>query len=111
MENIEENILSDESVNIEKPLENNIIPVDPKIQVEYDTLVVSGGSSKVLLTIGSLQYCYDNFLLKNIKTYIGTSSGAMLCYLLIIGYSPIDIIIYACTNQLLEKLAHMLSPC
>ena len=70
----------------------------------YDTLVLSGASSKGLITLGSVQYAYDNFLLKDIKTYVGTSSGAMICYLLAIGYTPVEIMVYICTNQLMEKI-------
>ena len=75
-------------------------------QYEYDTLVLSGGSSKGILTLGALQYCYDNFLLNKIETYVGTSSGAIISFLLIIGYSPIEIMIYICCNGLLEKMQH-----
>jgi NTE family protein len=72
----------------------------------YDTIVLSGGSVNGILIIGALQYAYDNYLLSNIKTYIGTSGGAILNFLLIIGYTPIEIMIYLCTNQLIEKLQH-----
>ena len=72
----------------------------------FDTLVLSGGSAKGMLTLGALQFAYDNFLLKNLEIYIGTSSGAMICYLLIIGYTPIEIMVYICTHQLLEKMQH-----
>ena len=72
----------------------------------FDTLVLSGGSSKGILTLGALQYMADNFISKNIINYVGTSSGAIICYLLIIGYTPIEIIVYICTHQLLEKLQH-----
>lgn len=70
----------------------------------YDTLVLSGGSSKGIITLGAIQYVYDNFLLKNVKTYVGTSSGSMICFLLSIGYTPIEIMVYICTNQLMERL-------
>ena len=73
---------------------------------EYDTLVLGGGSSKGLMTLGSLQYAFDNYLLKNITTYIGCSAGAMICYLLAIGYTPIEIVVYICCNQLMEKMVH-----
>jgi len=72
----------------------------------YDCLVLSGGSSKGIVSLGALQYAVDNFLLKNVKTYIGTSSGAMICYLLAIGYTPIEIIVYICTHQIMEKIQH-----
>ena len=79
--------------------------MDDKInKYEYDTLVLPGTSSKCFILLGDLQYAYDNFLLKNIKTYIGTSCGAMISFLLCIGYTPIEIIVYICTHQLLEKM-------
>jgi NTE family protein len=77
-----------------------------KIIIDYDTLVLSGGSTKGIMTLGALQYLYDNFLLKNIKNYLGTSAGSMICYLLAIGYTPIEIIVYICKNQLMEKMQH-----
>jgi len=80
--------------------------MDDNLYCNYDTIVLSGGSVKGLLTIGALQYAYDNYLLSDIKIYIGTSVGAMLNFLLIIGYTPIEIMIYLCTNQLIEKLQH-----
>jgi hypothetical protein len=69
----------------------------------YDTLVLSGGSSKGIIILGALQYLIDNYLISNIETYIGTSVGSIICYLLLIGYTPIEIIVYICKNQLLEK--------
>ena len=77
-------------------LSENIVQI-----ADYDTLVLSGGSSKGILTLGALQYCYDNFLLNKIETYVGTSSGAIISFLLIIGYSPIEIMVYICCNGLL----------
>jgi len=74
--------------------------------IDYDTLVLSGGSSKGIIILGSLQYAYDNFLLNNVINYIGTSAGSIICYLLSIGYTPIEIIVYICTNQIMEKIQH-----
>lgn len=74
--------------------------------INYDTLTLAGGSTKGLMVLGCLQYAYDNFLLNDIKIYVGTSCGAMINYLLLIGYTPIEIIIYICSNRLIEKMAH-----
>ena len=71
---------------------------------DYDTLVIAGGSAKSIVSLGALQFVYDNFLHHHFQYYIGTSAGAMICYLLIIGYTPIEIIVYICTQQLLEKM-------
>ena len=74
--------------------------------LSYDTLVLSGGSTKGIIILGSLQYLYDNFYLQEIKNYIGTSSGSIICFLLAIGYTPIEIMVYICTHQLLERIQH-----
>lgn len=71
---------------------------------EYDTIVLSGGAAKSIVMMGALQYLNDKFLLNKIENYIGTSAGAMIAYLLAIGYTPVEIIVYVCTHQLLEKL-------
>jgi hypothetical protein len=72
--------------------------------VYYDTLVLSGASSKAFATLGAIQYAFDNYLFKNVTTYVGTSSGSMICYLLAIGYTPIEIMVYICSNQIMEKM-------
>ena len=69
----------------------------------YDTLVIGGSSTKGIIFLGALQYAYDNFLIKNVNTFVGTSSGSMICFFLSIGYSPIEIMVYLCTNQLFDK--------
>lgn len=73
----------------------------------YDTLVLAGASQKGFILLGALQYTIDNYLLKDITNYIGTSSGAIICYLLIIGYTPIEIVVYLCTNKVLENLQNI----
>lgn len=72
---------------------------------EYDTLVISGGSMNGLGILGALQFLKDNNKLENIQNYIGVSVGSIICYLLIIGYTPIEIMVYLCTNKkIFEKL-------
>ena len=71
---------------------------------KHDTLVLPGGGIKGLTILGALQYCHDNFLLTDIVNYVGTSSGSMICYLLAIGYTPVDIITNICCNQIMEKI-------
>lgn len=74
-------------------------------QTEYDTLVLSGGSVMAISTLGALQYLKDNSLISNIKYFVGTSAGAIISYLLIIGYTPIEMVVYLCTNHhVFEKL-------
>lgn len=72
----------------------------------YDTIVISGGSIKGILALGAVQFANDNFMLTNIKKYIGTSSGAIICYLLSIGYKPIEIMSNLCITNNLEKMKY-----
>lgn len=80
--------------------ENTIMPSN------YDTLVLSGASAKGIVSLGALQYAQDTFRLRDITTYIGTSSGAIIAYLLAIGYTPSEILTYICTQQIMEKMQH-----
>lgn len=78
--------------------------VKTKISGDFDTIVLSGGSIHSILMLGSLQYAADNNLLYKIQTYVGTSAGAICCYLLAIGYTPTEIMVYLCTKQILENM-------
>jgi NTE family protein len=71
---------------------------------DYDTIVLSGASTKGFVLLGALQCLYDKNLINNTVNLIGTSSGAIIAYLLCIGYTPVEIIVYICTHSLLEKL-------
>ena len=73
----------------------------------YDTLVLTGASQKGFVILGALQYAIDNYLIKDVTTYIGTSSGAIISYLLIIGYTPIEMVVYLCTNKVFEQLQNI----
>jgi predicted acylesterase/phospholipase RssA len=77
---------------------------DKNISGDFDTLVLSGGSIHSIIILGALQYATDNYLLKSVNTYIGTSAGAICSYLLAIGYDPIEIMVFLCTKQILERM-------
>lgn len=73
--------------------------------LKYDTLVLTSGSTKGIAAIGALHYLWLNYELKSIKNFMGVSVGAILGYLLAIGYSPIEIIISLCQSTILDDLA------
>lgn len=79
---------------------------EPIISGDFDTLVLSGGSIHAMIMLGSLQHATDNNLLHKITTYVGASAGAICGYLLAIGYSPTEIMVYLCTKQVLERMKH-----
>lgn len=84
---------------------NNCIEHTEKIiNMDYDTIVISGGALHGLSILGALQYIQENYYAKHVKNYYGTSVGAMICYLLAIGYTPTEIMVYICTHQIIEKM-------
>ena len=98
--------------NVELPnnLESLTI-VEEKQQIHqstFDTLVLSGGALNGFILLGGIQYLYDKHLFQTITHFVGTSIGSIISYLLIIGYTPIEIIVYLCThNELVEKMKKM----
>ena len=115
MDNILEKVVEkvDEKVE-EKVVEKVVEKVEEKVVIiedviplpcEFDTLVLSGGSIQGISILGGLQYLKDNNMINNIQNYVGTSVGSIICYLLVIGYTPIEIVVYLCINgHLFEKL-------
>jgi predicted acylesterase/phospholipase RssA len=73
---------------------------------EYDTIVISGGALKGFAVLGCLQCLVDQQKLNAIKKYIGTSIGAIISYLLCIGYTPIEIMVHLCKNDWMKKMAN-----
>ncbi len=59
----------------------------------FECLVLSGGGNGGLMSLGVLQYFYENGLYNAEKcsTYVGTSVGSVICLLLICGYTPMEI--------------------
>ncbi len=71
----------------------------------HTCLVMSGGGIYGYTMLGCLAYLYDNGVLDSIDTYIGTSMGAIIGYLLAIGYTPLDITMYLHKTRILSSLA------
>lgn len=71
----------------------------------YTTLVMSGGGIKGIGGLGALQFLADNHKLLNITKFIGTSVGAIISYLICIGYTPIEILVMITQKKILEKMS------
>lgn len=80
----------------------------PKIP-EYTTLVMSGGGVRGLALLGALQYLADQNRLSRIQKFIGTSIGAIIGYLIAIGYSPIEIMIQVNQRHMIETFVQSLN--
>ena len=74
--------------------------------INYTTLVVSGGSTKGNIALGCLQYAWDQAYLDHVKTYVGTSIGSAITYLMAIGYSPREVMVYLCVNHVGAEFKH-----
>lgn len=62
-----------------------------KFRSKPDILVLSGGGLNGFSHIGAIQALNRIGLLNNINTFAGTSIGALICGLLVIGYTPKEI--------------------
>jgi predicted acylesterase/phospholipase RssA len=75
----------------------------------YNKLVLSGGAKRGMLTLGSLEYIYENFPnhLSNINSYIGCSVGTIINYHLILGYTPTEILTTFITKDLISNFKNI----
>ena len=72
-----------------------------------DTLILSGGAIKGISTLGALRYLEERKYLTNINTFVGTSVGSIISYLLIIGYTSIEILSYILSPTFLEEFKYI----
>lgn len=71
---------------------------------KFDTLVVSAGGVKGFSLLGGVQALIDNDEIKFVDKFIGTSVGSIICYLMIIGYNPVELLGIINSNKWLEKM-------
>ncbi len=59
----------------------------------FDTIVLSGGGTKGLYTLGALHYYYEKgkYVPSEVTIYVGTSVGSAISLLLVCGYLPMEI--------------------
>lgn len=72
---------------------------------EYEGLCVGVGGARAILEAGALHEFWVRGLLKNLKYYSGSSAGSMFCYLLAIGYEPVDILTTFCSTEFVSSFA------
>jgi len=56
--------------------------------MDFSSIVLSGGEMKVIATIGCIDALLERQSIDNIRNFIGTSAGALLCCALCMGYTP-----------------------
>lgn len=70
----------------------------------YSNLIISGGATKTLAVLGAIKYLNEHNKLKNIRNFIGTSAGSILCFMLALHYTIDEIKTHIVTNLLNEKV-------
>ncbi len=60
--------------------------------MNYKHLVISGGGIKGFISIGAIKYLEEICLLRNFISYTGSSVGAILVFLISIGYTSTELI-------------------
>ena len=75
-----------------------------QIESKYNAIVLPGGGIKGFAVLGSIQYMIDQKLINidHINFFSGTSIGAIICYFLAIGYTPIEMIVYIITHKVFK---------
>jgi predicted acylesterase/phospholipase RssA len=70
-----------------------------------DSLVLSGGGMKGVYLLGAIEYLHDAVGFDHLNAYYGVSIGAIICSLLLVGYSPIEIMAQICVNKIQQKIS------
>lgn len=68
--------------------------------MNYNTLVLSGGSVRTICELGSIQYYNDTKRLADVDLIVSSSASSIIAYLLIIGYTPIEMLNIVCSHPL-----------
>lgn len=58
----------------------------------FNNMVISGGSLRAICAIGLIKYLEEQNIMNNIKTYVGTSAGSIVCLLATLGMTSIEMI-------------------
>lgn len=67
----------------------------------FTKIVIAGGAIKSLSAIGSIAYLEEVNLVNNLKHFVGTSAGSIICLFMVLGYSAQEIV--KCLNENIIK--------
>lgn len=68
---------------------------------EFSSIVLAGGAFKAISVIGVLQHLEEINLIRNLKNLIGTSAGAVICFMIGLGFSSTEM------KSLLQEVVKM----
>ena len=80
--------------------------VKPTLQdyKKSNCLVLPSGGVKGVYLLGAIEYLYEKCGIDHIKSFYGCSIGSIISGLLIIGYKPMDLLVYICINKIMACL-------
>lgn len=70
----------------------DIFRIDNMVYKHFTSIVIAGGATKMLCSIGVLRYLEELKLTKYIKNYIGTSAGAIFSAMFAMGFNSNEIL-------------------
>lgn len=76
---------------------------------KFDTLVLGGGGARGVSMLGSLTYLHNNGHLSGVKTFVGTSVGAILAATMALKMDPCDIFHQHVRHFTFEKSVNLMN--
>lgn len=64
----------------------------------FTSLVIAGGATKVLAAIGIYKFLEEHKIVNQIKNFVGTSAGAVMCTFICLGYTYKEIVDFFISN-------------
>ena len=72
----------------------------------YTSICLSGGGMQGFQILGALKYIEEHNI-NNLSEFVGTSAGAMICYLLAIGYTIVELLTKLNSTKVFDRLKYM----
>lgn len=73
----------------------------------FTKIIIAGGAIKSLSAIGSIAYLEEVQLVQNLKHFVGTSAGSIICLFIVLGYSAQDIVRFINDNIVKDEVANV----
>lgn len=73
----------------------------------FTKIVIAGGAIKSLSAIGSIAYLEEVNLVQNLRHFVGTSAGSIICLFMVLGYSAQDIVRFLNENIVKDEVANV----
>jgi len=75
--------------------------------MRFSSIVIAGGALKVVSVTGCIKYLEEKDMINDLKTFVGSSAGSMLCLALVLGFSFVQIIEFLGHNLFHESVASL----